>query len=105
MTILHPNKDEFTNLLESKDLLVVDFFATWCGPCKMFGPILEEVASEYNEGVNFAKIDIDQNEDLAINNNIQAVPTIVFYKNGNEVARKTGLISASVLKNVIEENI
>ena len=104
MKILHPNQDEFTSLIKENKLSVVDFFATWCGPCKMFGPILESVAGEYTEGVNFAKVGIDENLELTIDHNIQAVPTIVFYKNGIELKRVTGLMSADELRNTIEEN-
>lgn len=102
MQILHPNKSEFENLIKEDNLIVVDFFATWCGPCKMFGPILEEVASNTASGVKFAKIDIDENEDLALEYNVQAVPTISLFKNGKEVERKTGMVSKQELQDLIE---
>ena len=55
MAILHPNQNEFEELVKGNQLVVVDFFATWCGPCKIFGPILEETATNYDESVKFAK--------------------------------------------------
>ena len=104
MAIMHPNKNEFEEILKKEELFIVDFFATWCGPCKIFAPILEEVASDYNEGINFAKIDIDQNEELAMDYNIQAVPTIIFFKNGKEIERITGVISKSELQEIVKKN-
>ena len=104
MAILHPNQNEFEELVKGNQLVVVDFFATWCGPCKIFGPILEETATNYDESVKFAKIDIDENDQLAVEYDIQAVPTIVFLKNGAELERATGVISKEDLKKIIEKN-
>ena len=104
MAILHPNKNEFVELLKGNKLLVVDFFVTWCGPCKVFSPILEEVAETVDENVKIAKVDIDENDELAEENNIQAVPTIVFFKNGQELERRTGVINKDELLEIIEKN-
>ena len=104
MSILHPNNENFKELTQGNELVVVDFFATWCGPCKMFGPILEEVANQYENGVKFAKIDIDENDELAMQYNIQAVPTILFLKNGTEIERHAGLMSKAELEEKIENN-
>lgn len=103
MEILHPNKEEFKNLIKGEELVVVDFFATWCGPCKMYAPILEEFAKN-NTNVKIAKIDIDENEDLSMEYNIQAVPTTVLFKKEHVMETKTGVISLEELENMIEKN-
>lgn len=95
------NKEEFENdVLKSKKLVLVDFFATWCGPCQMLAPILEELSKE-NQDFEIVKIDIDQERDLAIENKIEFVPTIVLFKQGKEVDRITGVLD----KNEILEKV
>lgn len=88
MGLIHYEK-EFSSLIENK--AVVDFYATWCGPCKMFAPIFEEVANEID--MNFIKVDTDNNSDLAREYGIMSIPTIVLFENGNEVKRHTGFMS------------
>ena len=104
MALLHPNKEEFENLLKEKELLVVDFFATWSGPCKMLSPIIEQLSEKYDEGVRVAKIDVDENEELAVKYEIQAVPTIIFFKEGTEIGRVTGIVSLSNLQELVEKH-
>lgn len=95
------NKDEFENdVLKSEKLVLVDFFATWCGPCQMLAPVLEELSNE-NDDFEIVKIDIDQERNLAIENKIEFVPTVVIFKNGKEVDRMIGVFD----KNEILEKI
>ncbi len=94
------NKEKFENLLKTKELVIVDFFATWCGPCQMFIPIFDKLASEEKEAV-LIKVDIDQENELAMNSKITGVPTIVAYKNGQEVGRFSGFRPLEDLKNFI----
>ncbi len=94
------NKEKFENLLKTKELVIVDFFATWCGPCQMFIPIFDKLASEEKEAV-LIKVDIDQENELAMNSKISGVPTIVAYKNGQEVGRFSGFRPLEDLKNFI----
>ena len=82
------NKDEFDAAIK-EGLVLVDFFATWCGPCKMLSPVLEEVANE-NPDLNVLKIDVDEVGELAARFGIQAIPTLILFKNGNQVAMKMG---------------
>ena len=102
MDVFHPNKENFEDLLKSKELLVVDFFATWCGPCKILAPTIEELAKKADNGVRIAKVDVDENEELATNYDIQAVPTIIFFKNAQEVNRITGVVSLEKIEEIIE---
>lgn len=81
-------------------LTVVDFFATWCGPCKMLAPILEEAASEHGD-VTFRKVDIDEEMALATDYQIMSVPTLLFFKNGQVVKKSIGLIPQEELEDII----
>lgn len=91
------------NELIMGDLVLVDFFATWCGPCKMLGPVLEELANERAD-VNIVKIDVDENSDLARHNGIMSVPTLLLFKNGELVSTKSGYMPKELLTKWIEEN-
>lgn len=90
-------------VLDSDKLSVVDFWATWCGPCRIQGPIIEELASEYGEAVNIGKLDVDENPQIAMNFQIMSIPTLKFFKDGKIVAEFIGLQSKDALKSKIEE--
>ena len=76
----------------SKGIVVVDFFANWCGPCKMLAPVLEEMADEYKQ-VKFVKVDVDQARDLAAEFGVRSVPTMVVFKNGEVVDQMIGFLT------------
>ncbi|MDD3171683.1 MAG: thioredoxin [Bacilli bacterium] len=82
------------------DYVVVDFYANWCGPCKMISPFISEISEEIPL-VAFKKIDVDENEDLASALNIKSIPTIIIFKYGEEIDRKIGFASKTVLKSWI----
>lgn len=93
----------FNSFLESKEtLIVVDFWAEWCGPCKALSPVLQELSDEYGDRVLFVKLEFDQCADLSEYYKIKALPTVVFLKNGQEVERMTGFKAKSVLKEKID---
>lgn len=81
--------EDFQELVSNDGLVLVDFYATWCGPCKMLMPVLEQISSEQPE-TPFIKLDIDEYRKQAIDTGIRAVPTLVLYKNGKEVSRASG---------------
>ncbi len=83
-------------------LVVADFFATWCGPCKRLSPILDEVAGPFTNRISFLKVDVDQSSELAAKYAVRGVPTLVFLRNGKEVDRQTGLLSKADLKARLE---
>lgn len=93
---------KFENLSKSP-LTLVDFWATWCGPCRMIAPIVEELAGE-TEGVTFAKVNVDENADVAIGLGIQAIPTLILFKNGKAVDKAVGLQGKEALKAMIDRN-
>ena len=89
------NSSEFSGLLQEDKLLVVDFFATWCGPCKKLSPTLDEVSEELGEQVNIVKVDVDESEDLAMDYGIRSVPTVLFFKGGQQVDKFVGALPKS----------
>ena len=91
MEILNTNTEEFENTLKTSEVVLVDFYATWCGPCKMLSPILEDVAAELPENATIAKLDIDESLDTAKEFNVMSVPTMIIFKDGKEVERLIGL--------------
>ena len=98
------NEAEFSEVKNSK-FAVVDFNATWCGPCKMLGPVLEEVSEELGSKVAFFAVDVDDNQSLAIKNKIQSIPAIVIYKDGEPVDRQIGFLPKAQLVDFISKNV
>ena len=94
------NTEEF-NALMNEDAVLVDFFATWCGPCKMLSPIISEIADEYSNSIKVCKVNVDENQDLAMKYNIMNVPTLLFIKNEKIIKSSIGFCSKSDLNNII----
>ncbi len=99
-TIQNNNLDHFI----SKGIIVIDFAATWCGPCQMLTPVFHELVEEVGEEVNFYVADVDQNVELAQQFRVIVVPTIVMLKNGKEITRIQGFQSKETLKTWLENN-
>lgn len=94
---------EFKEIISEKRPTLVDFFATWCGPCKMQAPILEQVKAEVGDTANIIKIDIDKNQELAAQFRIQSVPTLILFKEGEAMWRGYGLHQKDQLVAKIKE--
>ena len=92
---------KFDEMINSTTPTLVDFYATWCGPCKMMSPLLEQVASEMGDETKIIKVDIDKNRDAAAQYGIRSVPTLILFKEGEIVWRQSGLPP----KNLITESI
>jgi thioredoxin 1 len=95
-------KTSFQDLIASPTPTVIDFFATWCGPCRMVTPILEDLKSDMGESVRVYKIDVDQNPHLAAQYQVRSVPTLMIFKDGELQWRQAGVQSKATLKNVLE---
>ena len=98
-------KANFDSIINDNKPVVVDFHALWCGPCKAQSPILKEVASELGERIRVIKIDVDQNSEISNRYQIQSVPTLMIFKNGNLLWKHSGVVSKSQLLSVLKQNI
>lgn len=97
-------KGNFDNLISGDQLVLIDFHALWCGPCKVLKPILEEVKQAEGDKVRIIKIDIDKNPNLARRFNVSGVPTLMLFKNGNSVWRQSGVMPAKQISQAIQAN-
>lgn len=91
-------------MIQSEKPILVDFFATWCGPCHAMSPILKELASEMDEQVKIVKIDVDRNPAVARHYGIQGVPTFMLFKDGKQLFQQAGMMSKAQLKQLIQAN-
>jgi thioredoxin 1 len=89
-------------VLQTAEPIVIDFYADWCGPCKMMAPAFDEAAAAFEGKARFAKINVDESKKLAIQSKVLSIPTLLFFKNGEQVDRVTGAIDAVQLKGRIE---
>jgi thioredoxin 1 len=106
MSIHHFTDANFKKeVLESSLPVLVDFWAVWCGPCKMIAPILEELVKEYAHKIKIGKVDVDGNSKTATHYGIMSIPALIFFKNGKVMDQVTGAVSKADLKKKIEENI
>ena len=104
--ILYLTDDTFEKeVINSSDPVLVDYWAEWCGPCKMIAPILEEIASEYTGKIKVAKLNIDENPQTPPKYGIRGIPTLMLFKDGNVEATKVGALSKSQLTAFLDSNI
>ena len=104
--IVHVTDDNFeTEVLKSAQPVLVDYWAEWCGPCKMIAPVLDEIAGEYDGRVKIAKLNIDDNPNTPPRYGIRGIPTLMLFKDGEVEATKVGAVSKSQLTAFIDSNL
>lgn len=104
--IMHTSDGSFeADVLQNDKAVVVDFWAEWCGPCKMIAPLLDEVADEYEESVSIVKLNVDENPNTAQKFNVRSIPTLMIFKDGAVQAQKLGAMSKSQLAEFLDSNI
>lgn len=96
--------NSFNTIISSAPTVLVDFYATWCGPCKTLAPILKQVKDELGDQVKIVKIDVDKNQPLAAKYQVRGVPTMILYKDGKQVWRQSGVVPAAQLTQIITSN-
>ena len=105
-SVVHVTESNFEEEVVKSDVpVLVDFWAEWCGPCKMIAPILDEIAKEYGEKLKVCKIDVDSNPDIAPKFGIRGIPTLIMFKDGNAESTKVGAVSKSQLIEFVDEII
>ncbi len=95
----------FNEVIQSEKPVLVDFFAEWCGPCKMMAPILKDVKQQLGETATIIKVDVDKSPEAASQYKIQGVPTLILFKNGKQVWRQSGVVPKAGLINIIKQHI
>ena len=95
----------FDERLQSEKLVIVDFWATWCGPCRMLSPLLDEVEAEMEDQVEVVKVNVDDADEIAMRYRIMSIPTLLFFKNGAMVDRSVGAMPKSALVDKINANL
>lgn len=94
----------FAAIINSSKPVLVDFFATWCGPCQMLAPVLKEVKDELGESISIIKIDVDKNQPIAAQYQVRGVPTMILFQNGKQLWRQSGVLSKQDIIKIIRNN-
>src|SRR5690606_3079521 len=105
--VYHLNKEymaSFNDLINRNKLVLVDFSAEWCGPCQTLAPILKELKEELGEVLSIIKIDVDKNQPVAAKFQVQGVPTLILYRDGEQVWRQSGLLTKSELLQIVQKH-
>ena len=105
MAIKHFETAEFGAAVEAAPLAMVDFWASWCGPCKMLAPVVDAIDREYDGKVLVGKVNVDEEPELARQFGIMSIPTVVFLKNGREFERKVGVMPAQAFADILDKSL
>ena len=96
-------EQDFNTIINSGQLVLVDFYATWCVPCQRMHPVLEEIKEKHGDAIRILKIDVEKNESFATQHRVQAVPTLMLFRNGEPVWRQSGVLEVGELSGVIQQ--
>ena len=105
MALQNLTEATFDAAVNAAPLAMVDVWATWCGPCKQMGPVVDKIADEYDGKVLVGKVDADEEMELAQRFGITSIPTLIFFKNGVEIDRKVGVLPESAIKKILDSNL
>lgn len=103
--VKHVNKAEFEELVKGNKTVFCDFWASWCGPCRMLAPVFESVAEKYGDSAEFVKVNVDEEEDLAVKYGISSIPNVLAIKEGKVVGNSLGFVPAPTLAAFVEKHI
>ena len=101
----HFNMESFEAELNSGKLMMVDFWAAWCGPCRMLSPVIDGLDKKYEGKAVIGKVNVDEEQELAIRYGVMSIPTVIFFKNGQEIGRKVGVMGDKAFSDVLDANI
>ena len=105
MALKHFDEASFNEALKQKGLLVVDFWAEWCGPCKMLGPVIEQLADDFDGKAVVGKVNVDDEPELARRYGIMSIPTVIFFRDGKEIDKKIGVMPPQEFTKAVEANL
>jgi len=106
MSVVHVNDESFdAEVLKSDQPVLVDFWAEWCGPCKMIAPILDQIAVEYKDRLQVAKVDVEQAQSTAMKYGVRSIPTLMLFRSGVVEAQHVGMLSKEQLSRLLEEKL
>ena len=103
MSVIHFSQAGFDAAIEKIPLAAVDFWAAWCGPCKMVSPVLEDVEKKYEGRAVVGKVNVDDEPELAIRFGVMSIPTVIFFRNGKEIGRKVGVMPAAAYEQELDK--
>ena len=101
----HFNMESFEAELNSGKLMMVDFWASWCGPCRMLSPVIDGLDKKYEGKAVIGKVNVDEEQELAIRYGVMSIPTVIFFKNGQEIGRKVGVMGDKAFSDVLDANL
>ena len=101
----HFNMERFEAELNSGKLIMADFWAAWCGPCRMLSPVIDGLDKKYEGKAVIGKVNVDEEQELAIRYGVMSIPTVIFFKNGQEIGRKVGVMGDKAFFDVLDANI
>ena len=103
--MMHFNMESFESELKAGKLMMVDFWAAWCGPCRMLAPMVDDLAAQYEGKAVVGKVNVDEEQELAIRYGVMSIPTVIFFKDGKEIDRKVGVRPPAAFAEVLDKNL